>query len=534
MRSLIFLMNRQAKNRLLELKNKPAKLVIYLLAIGFLIWVVISASGAEMPDTPSYINNFKGILAAFFLFSFVVSLVPAFKQGASLFEMEDANFLFVAPIKPRTVLLYGLVKAFKAILLGSWFMIFQIQWMRASFGVGLSGALLTGLGYVIFSIVCQTMTLFIYAFTNSSARRKWLVKLIIVAMFLPVIGVFLHGFISYGTIGEALQAMLASRITDFTPIVGWASAGLTHLLLGDILMGLFLIGLLTVSWLAIFGAVFFGNPEYYEDVLAATESTFEKTRAAQENTAAAAAVISGDGPVKLKGTGINHGMGASTFFFKHVLESFRTNRFGLWGWMSFFVVIGVIVWSFFSNNVNTEGHIFSVLITVAVLNLLSSGLGRGLLETYNHYIYMAPEPPFSKWVWANMEDIFQVAVESVVVFTAAGIIVGAPVWTTMAAMVTLILLSFYLMGISLVSMRFTDTNLNTMLLLVIHFAVVIIPLIPGVLAGIFLGRLVPEVLVMTTLLVTISVWMLLVGIGCFALSKGALHNCDMPVTPPMK
>jgi len=534
MRSMMYLMLRQSKNRLLSLKHNPGKLIIYVLAIGFLVWTVIIAMRTQMPEVAGNIDSFKGILAAFFLFSFVVSLIPAFNQGASFFEMEDANFLFIAPIKPRTVLLYGLVKAFKALLFGSWFMVFQIQWMRSSFGVGLGGALVAMFGYILVAIVCQTMTLFIYAFTNSSPRRKKLAKIIILVAFLPAIYIFIHGFITYGNLAEALNNLLASRVADFTPIVGWASAGITHVILGNTFTGLFFMGLLLASWFAFFGAVYFGNPEYYEDVLVATESVFEKTRAAEESTASAVAIISGDKPIKLKNTGINKGIGSSTFFFKHLRESFRSNRFGLWGWLSFFMVAGTVVWSIFTNTASTEGHLLSILATLAVLKMLSAGVGRGMLETYNHFIYLTPESPFSKWIWVNMEGIFKAVVESVVIFVAAGLIVGAPIWTTIAAMVALIMFVFYLMGINLVSMRFTDTLLNTTLLVAVYFAVVIIPLVPGVFLGILLASLLSEVLVVTAIFITVSVWMLLVGIGCFALSKNALHNCDIPVTSPMK
>jgi len=536
MRSLTFLMLRQAKNRLLELKAKPTKLIIYVVAIAFLAWIVVQAMGTEMPE--GYINEdvFKGILAGFFLFSFVVSLIPAFTQGGSLFEMQDANFIFVAPIRPRTVLLYGLVKALKAILFGSWFMVFQIQWMRSGFGISLGGVMVAMLGYIAIAIVCQIMTLLIYAFTNVSPRRKRMTKIIILAMFLPVIAVFMLGFISEGSASEALQLMLASPVLDFTPIVGWASAGITAILLGDMLMGIFFIGLLIAIGAIFFGIIYFGNPDYYEDVLGATESVFEATRAAQEEGITAASISLSDKPVKLKGTGINRGAGASAFLYKHIRESFRTNRLGLWGIGSAVIVIGAIVWSGMTRHnhgaqlylADAEGHILIILLALVGLKLFTSGLGRGLLETYYHYIYMVPDKPFTKWIWANMESMFKVFVESVVIFSAAGIIVGAPVWTVLLAIVTYVLFTFYILGINLAFLRITGANLKAGALIAIYFVVVLVPLVPGVVAGIFVMLFAPAAIAMTLSLAAVSAWMLLVGVGCFALSKGVLHTCDMP------
>ncbi|MCL2528310.1 MAG: putative ABC exporter domain-containing protein [Defluviitaleaceae bacterium] len=537
MNSLTFLLLRQSKNRLLELKTKPSKLIIYLVAIGFLVFMVIQAMRMEMAVDAVDANVFKGILAGFFMFSFVVSLIPAFTKGASLFEMPDANFLFVAPLRPRTILLYGLVKTVKAILFGSWFMVFQIQWMRASFGVGLGGVLLATLGYVLLTIICQVLNLCIYAFTNGSPQRKLIAKLVIAAMFIPAAFVFLMGFASGDGPMYGLQGLIASPVLDSTPIIGWAAAGISALLLGEMLTGVFFIGLLLVAGIAFFGAVYFGNPDYYEDVLGATETAFEATRAASEDAASAMSNLSGSNKtIKIKGTGINKGAGASTFFYKHVRESFRANRLGLWGTFSLLMVAGAIIWSFWARPgsgyayaFNPETHLLSMLITLMSLKMFTIATGRGLLETYNHYIYLVPNPPFKKWVWANMETMFKVAVESFVIFTAAGIIVGAPLWTTVAAMAAFVLFAFFMLGITLATMRITETNLNTMLLLTVYFATVLIPLAPGAIGAIIVASMAPEALAFTLGIATLSAWMLLLGAGCFAISKGMLHNCDLPV-----
>jgi len=445
--------------------------------------------------------------------------------------MEDANFLFVAPIRPRTVLLYGLVKTAKAIVIGSWFMVFQIQWMRGSFGISIGGVILAALGYILLTLVCQVLNLFIYAFTNANARRKIWAKIILVAVFMPAIVIFCIAFLDVGTLMGAINGLMASPVLDFTPIVGWASAGITALILGEALTGMLLLGLLVLAGVVFFCAVFFGSPDYYEDVLGATESAFEKVRAVQEDSAAAIGTLSGTNrDIKIKATGIGRGRGADTFFYKHIRESFRANYLGLWGIPSIIVVIGAVVWAFFSTG-NPEFHLLTVLITLSIIEMFGSGYCRGILETYNHYIYMVPDRPFTKWVWANMEGMFQSAVEAIIIFVATGIIVGAPIWTTFAALVTSIVYAFYLSGISLASMRVTGTKLNTMLLLVIYFAVVLIPLVPGIIGAVIVYAVAPYALSITLALFTVSAWMLLVGIGCFALSKGALHNSDMPVMP---
>jgi len=531
MRSLTFLLLRQSKNRLLELRSKPSKLVLYILAIGFMVFMIIQAVGVEMPTDAVNTDVFMGILFGFFLFTFVVSLAPAFTKGASLFCMEDVNYLFVAPIRPRTILLYGLVKTIKTIVIGSWFIIFQVQWMRSAFGVGALGILLTALGHIVLTLVCQIMVLFIYAFTNASTRRKMAAKVIIFAVFVPVLVVFAIEYFNSGALGAAFFGTMTSPIARFTPIVGWASTGITAIVFGEMLVGVFFLGLLTLAGVVFFGIVFFGNPDYYEDVLGATETAFEAARAVQEESAASLVSISGtDKPVTIKKTGISGGDGADVFLYKHVRESFRTNRLGLWGMLSIILVVGAVAWTFWARGgyIDAERHVLTVLISLIVVKLFSIGLGRGLLETYSHYIYLVPEPPLKKWIWANMESMFKTLVEAIVIFALVGIIASAPVWTTLAAMAALVLFTFYMLGISLVSTRYTDTSLNTGILVFISFAIVLVPLAPGVVAAVFVLNWAATALAVTLAILTLSAWMLLVGVGCFALSKGALHNCDMP------
>ena len=535
MNSLIYLMLTGAKNRLLELKTKPSKLVIYIVAIAFMAYMIVQAIGMDMPEEPLDGNIFKGILFGFFLFTFVVSLLPAFKMGASLFNMEDVNFLFVAPIKPRTILLYGLVKTAKTILFGSWFVVFQVQWMRASYGIGMGGVFLAMFGYIMLALVCQVLVLFIYAFTNASLRRKSIAKFIIAAAFAPVIVVFLIEFAAGWDAMGALLSVLASPVLDFTPIVGWASAGISAVIFGETLAGLLFLGLLIASCAVFFGIVYFGNPDYYEDVLGATETAFEKVRAAQEDMSSALGIVSGDREIDVKGTGIS-GFGASAFFYKHVREAFRTNLLGLWGKLSLFLVAGAVIWSIWARSGSADvdatyfdGHMLSMLISLMVVKFFTVGLGRGTVETYSHYIYLVPDRPFSKWLWANMEGMFKATVESILIFGLAGLIVGASVWTTLAAMTATILFAFFILGINLSSMRITDTNLASGLLIVVYLATVIIPIAPGVVAAVIVFALAPTPWAMALALTTLSAWMLLVGIGCFALSKGMLHNCDMPV-----
>ncbi len=90
------------------------------------------------------------------------------------------------------------------------------------------------------------------------------------------------------------------------------------------------------------------------------------------------------------------------------------------------------------------------------------------------------------------------------------------------------LFSFLLLGINYLSLRWTGANITAGLLVFIYTLAVIVIMLPGlaaaiVIVGLFAGAGIPAGLL------TLALWELLAGLGCFALSQGILHKVDMPV-----
>lgn len=113
MNSLIYLLYYTTKNCVKEILKSPCKLIMYLSSIGFLIYFVISLLSVEMPDfdgtcTETNTLLLKGIFFGFFMLVFFTIFLAGLKE-TSQYGIEDANFLFVSPIKARTILLYGII-----------------------------------------------------------------------------------------------------------------------------------------------------------------------------------------------------------------------------------------------------------------------------------------------------------------------------------------------------------------------------------------------------------------------------------------
>jgi hypothetical protein len=524
MNSLVFLLVKSAKNNLLELRRKPAKLILWVFVLAMIIGLIVLSLFTRQSAAGSLdLIWLQGILFLFILLFVVISIQKGLMSGDVIFDMNDVNLLFVSSVNSRLILLYGIVRMAKMSFLAGFFILFQSNSLSQGFGVGFDAVLLVLLGFMLAMCMLQILSLLIYTLTNGKPRRKLTVRIISVAVFLPLFVYIVVQLIATGDLFLALENTLRSPLAAWTPVAGWAAAGTVSLIAGELGSGFLFLGLLVLSGALLILYIALSNPDYYEDVLVATETAFEKKRAMAEGQINTEALSTKK--VKLAKTGIG-GMGANVFFYKHLRESFRANRFGLWGMTSLFTVVGAALFSVFLRG--GEGKIFILLQTLMWMQIFMIGTGRGLKELYSHYIYLIPENSFRKIVWSNLEIAFKVLVESLVIFGIAGLILGESIGSIVAAMLVYSLFSFLLLGINYLSLRWTGANISAGLLIIIYTIAVILIMLPGLIAAIVLAITIENNGLLIGLGV-LALWELLAGLGCFALSKGILHRVDMPV-----
>jgi hypothetical protein len=168
------------------------------------------------------------------------------------------------------------------------------------------------------------------------------------------------------------------------------------------------------------------------------------------------------------------------------------------------------------------------------IQIIMIGTGRGLRETYLHYIYMIPESSFKKIVWSNMEIMARTLTESVLIFGVSGLLLrsGAPYILLCVAAYTLF--SFLLLGVNYLFMRFTGADISAGLLITIYYFAVIVIMAPGVAAALAAGFSIGGSAGYFTGLLILCAWELIAGTVCFALSSGVLDKCDMAVQKTTK
>ncbi len=529
MTSLFFILRRSLKNSFLELRHKPGKLGLYLFVlVSFVGLFILTLQGNSRGESFSDLIWLEGILFLFILLFCGISLQKGLSDGDAIFDMNDVNLLFVSPVSSKKILLYGLTRMAKNSFLAGFFIFFQGATLKQTFGVGLSGIFIIFALYMLAVMLLSILSLVIYSLTNGNPGRKRLVRIVAVLLLLPPAVLLAITYVSSGSVFVAMETVLRSPLLTFFPVAGWAAAACFLFIGGNLVGGFGYVGLFLLSSLLLLLYIALGRADYYEDVLVATETGFEKKRAMAEGQMSAA--NASNRKIKVTNTGIG-GKGPSALFSLHLRQSLRGNALGLFTWTEALTILAAWGVAFLMGQ---DDSILIILQILMWMQIFLIAMGQGLRELYLHYIYLIPTSSFSKILWSNGEPVAKVLVQSLLLFGGAGLIMGKPILVILGAIAVYTLFSLLLIGINYLSMRWTGTEINAGLLMVLYSLAVLVIMAPGLIAALMVGFSMGGDQGTLVGMGILSAWELLTALGCFFLSRGVLHRCDMPTMPGKK
>lgn len=521
MRSLGYLLLMNAKNALLELRKHKGKLFLYIFLIVMIVGLAIMTqySQLDVGETYADIGILKLCYFAFLMLFLWLSVSKGTSKGDTFFSMEDVNLLFVSPLSPQSILLYGLIKMVKIAFWAGFFLLFQTNSLGNAFGINIGEIMLLFAGLIVTMVVCQILCLVVYSTCNGRPGRQRVAKALLALAFAPVLVSLAAGYLSSGDVMRTLIATANGPLMRFVPIAGWMAESTMAAVTGLWTQS----ALWLAATLALGGALvaylMTSVSDYYEDVLVATETAFERARAQKEGSVDASARAD-ERTIKIRRTDI-HGTGARALFGKHLLELTRERGFALLPMSSALMVAGAALLALFMRG---GGGSLTILQIAAWVQVIRVGTGRGIKELYKHYIYLIPDSPVAKIFWSNAEGMAQSVVEGVLMFGVAGLILGDGPAAIAASVCVYALFTLVLLAVNYLSTRWTGAEINEGLLVALYYIAVVIVLVPGLVLGIWAGVAVSVELG----LLVFAAWELLASVACFAASKGALVNTDIP------
>ena len=135
MSALFYLGRIKLKNQLKSLIQKPARLICVLLLAACLLLTLVSGSLSRPDRELRDLGELTAICLALYFLMFLLTANAGFSRGGNLFNLSDVNMLFTAPLRPQTVLFYGLLQQMATSLLIGIFLLFQYATLHEAYGI---------------------------------------------------------------------------------------------------------------------------------------------------------------------------------------------------------------------------------------------------------------------------------------------------------------------------------------------------------------------------------------------------------------
>ena len=419
--ALGYLLRTKLHNQIIGFFKKPVRIVFIVLFIGIIaVTLVGGKSGAEETDRVLRdISELTAGLNALLILIFSTTFYSGLNSGGMFFKMADVNFLFPSPLNKRNILFYALIQQIGTSMLIGLFILFQYTMLHVSYNLSFFGLLLIFLSYSLTVFFSQTAAMFLYTFISDSDKKKAAAKTALFAVIFALLAyIGLHVLQNKTDIVKALAAAGNGLPVLLFPFAGWMGGFAGNILKGNYILSALWLTLSVVGFLVMLAAMSKSKREYYEDVLASTETMQSALFAAKEGVAPEAAPR----VIKVGKSGIGKGKGSSVFFYKHLLENRRASKFFL-SPMSIVFIFSTIGFSFF---LKSSGILPSFFFSIYMM-IFSVALGRFNRELTKPYIYLIPEPSLNKMIYSLAESLPTQLFESALTLIPVSIIVDASV-----------------------------------------------------------------------------------------------------------
>jgi len=499
---LVYLTVVKLKNQLKEAVKHPAKLIyIIFLASALVLSTIGGQTNAEHLELRP-LHELTAIMVLFYSLMFLITFINGINGGAGnypMFTLSDVSMLFPSPLRPNKVLFYGLVRQLGLSLLLGFFLLFQYSWMHALYGLEYAHLLMVVVGYALNLFLGQVCAMAVYTRTsgNDSAQRflRYVVYGITVGFVAWLVfscapsvtgsqGASDGELFSFGVCALDAGAEFLSTIGVFFPVSGWAAGLIGGMFTGDYTTA----GLCALLMLAAFAIALLlvvkNKNNYYEDVLQTAEVAQSAITAKKEGQPAEVTPKK----VRLGKTGLQRGSGSSALFYKHLRENRRSGMFIFSKMTVIFmlVIIGcAVLYSFmFSDEEDNTAAFVAVFTMSTYMQMFSESMGRFSWEISKPYIYLIPEPPFKKLLWATAETLLSDCVEAVCIFVPVGLILGITPLDTILCILARISFSLLFTSGNMLVERVFGTVRSKGLVLLFYIISLMVLAAPGVVLGI--------------------------------------------------
>lgn len=476
MKPLFFILRKSFKNYIKDLKHKPAALIGYIIGLVFIILMIVLSIKTPSGNVRSGSEEtFGAIISGVLIFMMYTGIKQGISRGSTFFRFADVNLVFTAPISPKKVLVYGVIKQFTNILFMMLFLLLQIPNLKNFYNIKSYGVFIILIGAFVLIFSMSVFGVLIYSITSKSKKRRRVAEKILNGV-LIVLGIgFLSVLFQVKDVKKAVLLILNGEYFYNIPFLGWFKQFFIAALIGVTKEFYVSIGLIAVFLVIIIIILYKLNTDYYEDVLAATEFKEEFIKVKKQGRAG----YTGKTGKLRKAKQTYKGSGAKAIFYRHLLEYKKAGYFFLNRTSLIMFISGIGFGYFFKHR-----SIDSILYFSVYMLFLFSNQGKWVQELSKPYIYLIPASSESKVFYATLADNIKNVIDGLILFTAAGIILKANIVSiVLCALVFMTFGSLFIYADVLSRKLFGGTHSRN-LEFFIKFFVIIVAILPGFIVSI--------------------------------------------------
>ena len=374
------------------------------------------------------------IAGAVILAVFVIEIAGADKNGSKIFLPADVTLLFASPMRPQSVLLFRLMTQLGMALLGSVYLLFQLPNLTLNLGLSTAAALSIILTWFATIFTAKLTQVLLYLLCSSHERLKANLRRILIA----VLAVVLAGYLAFWQSSGLAPAAAAAKLfcapwTRFVPLWGWLKGVAIFAAEGPLWAAAACLAATALGCVGLMAISLHLNVDFYEDAMAQSEQTAERMARLQAQQPSRVLLRrKKDRSDRLRRDGLNHGWGASVFFFKTMYNRFRFAHLGFLTKTTETYLAAAIAVAVFCR---MALEVYSILPVALVLSACAffRALGDPLPEDVeNDYFRLVPEQTGTKLWYSLLGGAACCALDVLPAMVVGGIVMKAMPWQMLA------------------------------------------------------------------------------------------------------
>ncbi len=536
MNSILYLLRKTVKNEILDTLRHPLKFILYAFVAVSMIYGAVRGytAGDDLGNSEIFSDPrlLSGAYLAVLFFISIPIMLKGLSSGTSFFSLSDVNNLFVAPVSPKKILVYGIGRQLASMLVLVVTFAAYGGMIIKMFRVTVSQAAVLIIGIALMLILVQLVTLMIFCLASTHPIRAKVMKYFIYGMAFFALGTVIIYSFTKGISVESIFSAISLPMLEYIPFVGWMHGFVFGIMESD-LTRIIVFGVLTfLSGISGIILLKVTRLDFYEDVLSQAES-YQEFREAVREGKFSDKVMFGNKEIKLRKKGINKGRGASSIFYKHLLEGGRRSRFMFFNINTFVLIFVALVIGFGIKQAKSDIEptiiYLSAMIILAYVQFFFSASGDWVKELTKPYIYLIPDGAVKKLVMAAATGIIKPFTDGIITFVILAFVAGGQPVDVITAALTYGSFGTLYIAANVLAQRLVGIDSTGGIFITFYMSMIVLTLLPGVVIGLVVLSTMSGsygFIAATLLGAPLFIWNMIVSAGIFIACRNLLNNTE--------